>query len=498
MKAHLLYADEDLDWSAKPFETHPDLVRDLDIETVVDAMASNDPYLYEIAANALLIRLTDVDQITYRQHVVSDCLRYPKEIRALYDLVAHATDSKRRLRMRLFGDSPSSVLSRSISLLTDLTDHLEELRRYGATTAGRFESEALRSLFAQVDHDLDDVYVATVKDHLRGLELPNGVFMTAELDDECQGTNYVLRKPASVRRTWRDLLRFGRQPGVFTYRIPERDENGARTLSGIKDRGLSQVADAAAQSVDHVLDFFNVLRGELAFYVGALNLYERLDQSALPVCFPGPRPLGDSALQASDLRDVSLGLRVPTPLVGNDLDADDKSLVMVTGANQGGKSTFLRAVGLAQVMMQAGLFVAARSFTSSVSKTVFTHFRREEDSGMHRGKLDEELQRMSDIVDALETPALLLCNESFACTNEREGSDIASTIVRALQESGTRVCYVTHMFALSNGLARQGCEGDLFLRAQRLADGRRTFKIVEGLPESTSYGRDLYAQVFAR
>ena len=59
--------------------------------------------------------------------------------------------------------------------------------------------------------------------------------------------------------------------------------------------------------------------------------------------------------------------------------ADDKGLFMITGANTGGKSTFLRSVGLAHLMMQAGMFVPAESFSSEVCDGVFTHYKREED-----------------------------------------------------------------------------------------------------------------------
>ena len=65
-------------------------------------------------------------------------------------------------------------------------------------------------------------------------------------------------------------------------------------------------------------------------------------------------------------------------MVGNDVHGGGKSLVVITGANQGGKSTFLRSVGLAQLMMQCGMFVAAE-VTGPVCTGVFTHYKREED-----------------------------------------------------------------------------------------------------------------------
>jgi DNA mismatch repair ATPase MutS len=73
-------------------------------------------------------------------------------------------------------------------------------------------------------------------------------------------------------------------------------------------------------------------------------------------------------------------------------------------------------------MTQAGLFVTARSMRASVCTQVFTHFIREEDTEMISGRLDEELKRMSVIADQVSPHSIVLFNESFAATNEREGS----------------------------------------------------------------------------
>ena len=202
------------------------------------------------------------------------------------------------------------------------------------------------------------------------------------------------------------------------------------------------------------------------------------------------------ALTARGLYDPSLSLRLTGRAVGNDADADGKRLIMITGANQGGKSTFLRSVGLAQLMMQCGLFVAAESFTASVSPGIFAHFKREEDATMEQGKLDEELSRMGEIASQLTPGSLLLCNESFASTNEQEGSEIGRQIVRALLESGVRVLFVTHLFDLAHSFYSGQSDSSLFLRPERRDDGGRTFRLRPGEPLSTSYGPDLYRQIF--
>ena len=99
---------------------------------------------------------------------------------------------------------------------------------------------------------------------------------------------------------------------------------------------------------------------------------------------------------------------------------------------------------------------------------------------------------MSTIVDYLTPNALLLLNESFAATNEREGSEIARQIVNALLEKGIKVYYVTHLYEFARSFYGDNV---LFLRAERLPDGRRTFRLKEAGPLETSYGVDLHRKI---
>jgi DNA mismatch repair ATPase MutS len=183
-------------------------------------------------------------------------------------------------------------------------------------------------------------------------------------------------------------------------------------------------------------------------------------------------------------------------VIGNDINADNKDLVIITGANQGGKTTFLRSIGLAQLMMQCGMFVPAESFSANVCNGLSTHFKREEDVTMKSGKLDEELKRMSEIADHLTSNSMLLFNESFAATNEREGSEIARQITSALLEKDIKVFFVTHQYEFAHRYYGQKMDNAIFLRAERQADGTRTFKLVVGEPWQTSYGEDLYNRIF--
>jgi DNA mismatch repair ATPase MutS len=142
------------------------------------------------------------------------------------------------------------------------------------------------------------------------------------------------------------------------------------------------------------------------------------------------------------------------------------------------------------------MFTPAETFRANVCDGLFTHFKREEDITMESGKLDEELKRTSLIVDRLTLNSIVLFNESFAATNEREGSEIARQITMGLVEKGIKVFFVTHQYEFAHGLYERKMPNAVFLRADRETDGTRTYKLSAGEPLQTSYGEDLYKRVF--
>jgi hypothetical protein len=499
MKAFLLYADRDLDWGRDLDSAYEDLIQDLGVDTVCAAMASENRFLLDVARRVLLTTVADPDAIVFRQAVLRDCVANPQLIRELYELAVEASASEKKV-LYGFGShaSPERIVHRSVAILELLVAMLRRLRAFADEHAAKFESEGFYRFFAMIAEELDDDYLHSVDEHLTRLAFRRGVMMSAHLGKGNKGIRYLLRRATNEPRGLRARLTaaVSRPPG-YGFRIAERDEAGARALGELRDRGLNSIANAAAQSTDHVLSFFRMLRGELGFYVGCLNLHDALSESGQAVSFPEPTPAEPAVLNVRDLRDIGLTLRMRGEVVGNDIDGDNKTLLIVTGANQGGKSTFLRSVGLAQLMMQAGMFVTAEAWRASVRSGVVTHFVREEDATMTSGKLDEELARMSELAGRLHGGELILFNESFAATNEREGSEISRQIIRALRDAEIKVVFVTHMYDLAHSFYDEHDPGVLFLRAERLDDEQRTFKVLPAEPEPTSHGEDLYQRIFA-
>jgi len=499
MKAFLMYPDRDFDLERDLPPNEADLSSDLELGALLRAMAGGDKFLFDVARHGLHSGLVSPAEIVYRQHVLADCVARPSVVRDLYDVAVAAITGERHLFGWTLRDSPESVLYRARQLMVLYLDMFRRLRGIADAQAASFGSAGFTRFFAMLTRELADEYLAEIDAQLGELAFRRGTLISARLGPGAKGTGYLLRR--HPEQGWRDRIPGLNKPG-YTFYVPERDEAGLRALSDLTSRGLNTTSSALAQSADHVRSFFEMLRAELGFYLSCLNLRDRLTAKGGPVCFPdpdSPAPVGagHARLSARGLYDASLALSLEEgQAVGNELDADGRQLIMITGANQGGKSTFLRSAGQAYLMMQAGMFVPADSFAADVSTGVFTHFKREEDVTMEMGKLDEELDRMSVIAGQITPGCLLLCNESFASTNEREGSEIARQVIRALTEAGIRIIFVTHLYDLAERFYAQHDPATLFLRAERQPDGRRTFRLPAGEPLPTSYGQDLYQQVF--
>jgi hypothetical protein len=508
MKAQLLFPDKNFNpYTQLPWNTAA-LSTDLELQNLLEGMARGDEFIYSISRTAILTGLgNDFDTIRYRQDVLSDCLANSAAIKEIYALAVEATEKDKSTGRSSLSRNPDWVLRWATGTIEGFLGTLEKLRGIAESHQQSFTSDGLGNLFSMVRRELSSEYCASVRSHLRQLKFSEGVKLGVKLGKGNKGGDHVLLHPpiahemgSQARFEWLTKFLdwfFGRIRDPFSFTLNPQDEGGAVALTALRNQGLALAASALGESAEHVHSFLNMLRTELAFYVGCVNLHEQLAGAGQAICMPVPAPPEARAFAFEELCDASLALMRRGPVIGNNMRADGKDLLLVTGANQGGKSTFLRSVGLAQLMMQCGMFVTAKSFSSSLVNGLSTHFRREEDSGMESGKFDEELGRMSEIVDHVTPNTMILFNESFAATNEREGSEIARQITSALMDHGLRLICVTHLYEFTQSFSEQSEPNVMFLRAERRDDGSRSFKIVEAEPLRTSFGEDLYNEIFS-
>lgn len=281
---------------------------------------------------------------------------------------------------------------------------------------------------------------------------------------------------------------------------------------------LRLVCQPVAQTLGHYVHVsvtpLSSLAPEIAFYLGAARLAERFRSAGLPLCRPVMLANEERASHITDLYNVNLAVRLlsrPAPVgqpsmpIPSDLDMGKAGRNFVlTGPNMGGKTTYVQAVGLAHVLAQAGLFVPGRSAEISVVDAIYTHFPEAEHSMQASGRLGEEAQRLARIFSEATPYSLILLNESLSSTSPGESLYLARDVLCALRLLGARAIYATHLHELAarldevNALAG-GEPPALSLVAgivppeerSRPGDLGRTYRIVLGPPQGTSYAEEV-------
>lgn len=280
--------------------------------------------------------------------------------------------------------------------------------------------------------------------------------------------------------------------GIFTGK-----RNNVRTEEEVYESGVAFTNDILLQVLESLFPCLQKwqkmiydMKKQAVFLAGCARLYQRGKELGMDFGVPDRKEK-----RMSVLYELSLALQTQSAPVPNSLAAPPYKAIIVTGANQGGKSTFLRSMGIAQVMCQAGMYVPAEKYPLHAYQDIFTHFTRREDAAMNMGKFEEELKRMQDILQGAVRDTLILLNESFATTTEVTAYQIAMDLAHACMEEGITLWMVTHITKFARELYEERRKEVLFLSAGRVAKRETLYKMLEKPPENTSYGMELYEKI---
>jgi len=177
-----------------PWPRHADdLVQDLELETLVEAMARGDPVVAEVARHALLTPLTEHDAIAYRQAALRDALAQPDAVRGLYALAVAALERADEASWTFTPRQPSSLVHYAREMLDAYLRSLRELRDLAAAEAPHFASPAFSGFFARLRDDLPDACLEEFARHLTALRFRAGLHARVRLGTANKGGDHRLR-----------------------------------------------------------------------------------------------------------------------------------------------------------------------------------------------------------------------------------------------------------------------------------------------------------------
>jgi hypothetical protein len=180
MKAFLMYRSTDVGPTRPLPYGVDDLIRDLHLTALFDAMGEGDDFVTDVAHQAILSSLTTVDEITYRQDVLADCVAHPSVVRELYAL---AVDAIRQERRGFLGalQRPDTVLRHAVAVLDMFVGMFRRLRAIADEHADQWRSAGFTAFFAMIARELDDTYLSALDEHLDRLRFRDGVLISGRL-----------------------------------------------------------------------------------------------------------------------------------------------------------------------------------------------------------------------------------------------------------------------------------------------------------------------------
>jgi DNA mismatch repair ATPase MutS len=246
--------------------------------------------------------------------------------------------------------------------------------------------------------------------------------------------------------------------------------------------------------IDKVIDDIKIfidLLPQFVFYISYIEFVKTAEQNGIPVCKP---VFDDSGFTASDCAGISLILKFlmdSQPLdniIRNDIRLPKSGIFILSGPNQGGKTIYLKALGLSAYLAKCGCYVFCKECRIPFYDNILTHFMQKEVLG--KSRLVEEIERIEKIAGEFNRDSLVLLNESFTSTRRKDSLEIAMHYIKNFDKIGCSVGFVSHFYEIPE-IYNNGENGIISLRSGIGGNGTRTYKISEQKSDGLAYARDI-------
>lgn len=273
--------------------------------------------------------------------------------------------------------------------------------------------------------------------------------------------------------------------------LNEKEESVIELQKDIPEAVAKLYPDVFARADKFYSDYRTLIEGEifeyeseLKFILGMLKFTMEAEGRGIPYCFPSLSDKKEISLK--NVYDVTLLKKEGTEIVPNDVTFNESEpFFYLTGANGGGKTTYIRAVGVAMLFFLAGAPVFCESGEASLLGSVFTHFPRDE-RFEGSGRFVDEENRVNEILEKDDGNSLILLNETYSTTGEEKAIKYTEELAKRLYSSGSFGVYITHQHSVSE------CEIPfLSVVVDESDSNRRTYKIEKRRTESFSFAKDI-------
>ena len=192
------------------------------------------------------------------------------------------------------------------------------------------------------------------------------------------------------------------------------------------------------------------LEDQIKPYTIVVRFFRKLSKDGINVCLPKLLNSSERSANINGAVNPVLAVVKGDETIPNDARySPDRNIFVITGPNNGGKTTFARTVGLLCLLAHAGFYVSAKSAEISLLDGIFTHFVRSDDLVKGAGRYAVELRKVKGIFEKATPASLVVLDEPCSGTSHQEGLEQSMILLRAFHKLGCAVYFVTHMHEIA-------------------------------------------------
>ncbi|MFZ3025079.1 DNA mismatch repair protein MutS [Pseudomonas sp.] len=245
-----------------------------------------------------------------------------------------------------------------------------------------------------------------------------------------------------------DYIRRQTLKGAERFITPELKEFEDKALSA-KSRALAREKLLYDELLEHLIGHLADLQDSAAA-LAELDVLSNLGERALTLDLNRPRFTDEPCMRISQGRHPVVEQVLSTPFVANDLNLDDATrMLIITGPNMGGKSTYMRQTALIVLLAHIGSFVPAASCELSLVDRIFTRIGSSDDLAGGRSTFMVEMSETANILHNASDRSLVLMDEVGRGTSTFDGLSLAWSAAECLAGLRAYTLFATHYFELT-------------------------------------------------